>query len=726
MRTPHRPLDQHSPKFLRGGKRMFQDVVSKYLRRLRLACIGVTVFQLSLGGALAPSAFAQEESSKSAVTPIKHVIVIVGENRTFDHLFATYKPKEGETVNNLLSEKIIKENGKPGPNYSVATQYMADIIGATTFQLSPTANKAPYTHLPAPLIGGPSNVCTNNGICSMGDATSSEDGLATDYFQFLLSGGTGLTRDSNGQNVPDSRIKGVNSTAPYSTLPPGPFQLTDHKDPNPFTNDSYAASPVHRFYQMWQQEDCNAAYVTKANASGCKADLFTWTEVTVGSNVNGRTQPSNFSTDYAFGKVTTGEGATAMGFYNMAEGDNPYTKYLADHYAMSDNYHQPVMGGTGFDEIMLYFGDAIWFSDGEGNAAVPPHNQMTAFGGPVDEIENPNPVSGTNNWWTDDGYGGFGNNGSSTGVYGGGSYTNCSDPNQPGVKPILDYLKSLPTPINPNCEDGHYYLMNNYNPGYFGDGSNAYTDSNSNNTPFTIPPTNQHSIADVLLANHVSWKTYNDQWDAYLTDKYQLNYGKVGPNSDQYCNICNGFQYQTQIMTSEKIREKHFADTDKLYTDIEKGTLPAVSFVKPSGWVDGHPASSKWDLYEGFVKKIVDAVQNNPKLWDSTAIFVTADEGGGYYDSGYVQPLDFFGDGTRIPMIVVSKYTKPGHISHSYADHVSVLKFIEHNWKLGTVSSRSRDNLPNPIVEEDNPYVPTNTPAISDLMDLFNFGGSND
>ena len=58
------------------------------------------------------------------------------------------------------------------------------------------------------------------------------------------------------------------------------------------------------------------------------------------------------------------------------------------------------------------------------------------------------------------------------------------------------------------------------------------------------------------------------------------------------------------------------------------------------------------------------------------------DEGGGYYDSGYVQPLDYFGDGTRIPMIVVSPFSKGGHISHTYTDHVSVLKFIEANWNV--------------------------------------------
>ncbi len=388
---------------------------------------------------------------------------------------------------------------------------------------------------------------------------------------------------------------------------------------------------------------------------------------------------------------------------------------------MSDNYHQPAKGGTGLDSIMLFFGDAIWFSDENGNATAPPHNEMIWAGGPVDEIENPNAVPGTNNFWIQDGYGGFGNNGASTGVYGGGSYSNCSDPSQPGVGPVLQYLSSLKPAINPNCDPGHYYLLNNYNPGYFGDGSDAYADHNPNNTPFTIPGTTQHSIGDVLLANNVSWKGYNDQWNQYLNDKYQQNYGTVGPNSDQYCNICNGFHYQKQIMTNAAIRTAHLKDTTDLYADIANGTLPAVSFVKPSGWVDGHPASSKWNLYEGFVKKIVDAVQANPELWKSTAIFITADEGGGYYDSGYVQTLDFFGDGTRIPLIVVSPYTKPGHISHNYSDHVSILKFIERNWNLPTISERSRDNLPNPKADWDDPYVPKNRPAIGDLFDLFDF-----
>jgi phospholipase C len=340
----------------------------------------------------------------------------------------------------------------------------------------------------------------------------------------------------------------------------------------------------------------------------------------------------------------------------------------------------------------------------------------TVDAGTVNEIENPNPASGTNNWYTEDGYGG---GGFGSPVSGGGSYSACADTTQPGVKPITDYLKSLR--INPNCESGHYYLLNNYNPGYFGNGNNAYIDQNPANTPFTIPPSSVKSIGDSLNEKNISWKYYGDQWNNYVPDPYQLNYGTNGPTADEYCNICNPFQYDTSIMSHPDQVAAHIQDTANLYSDISNHSLPAVSIVKPSGYVDGHPASSKLNLFEGFAKKIVDQVEASPYAKD-TAIFITFDEGGGYYDSGYVQPLDYFGDGTRIPLIVVSHYVNPGHISHNYADHVSIVKFIERNWGLEPITHRSRDNYPNPVALPNNPYVPLNSPAISDLFDMFDFG----
>jgi phospholipase C len=177
-------------------------------------------------------------------------------------------------------------------------------------------------------------------------------------------------------------------------------------------------------------------------------------------------------------------------------------------------------------------------------------------------------------------------------------------------------------------------------------------------------------------------------------------------------------------MTSQTQREAHIQDTTQLYEDIQTGNLPAVSIVKPSGFLDGHPSSSKLDLFEGFVNRIVNQVQSNSALWANTAIFVTFDEGGGYYDSGYIQPVDYFGDGTRIPLLIVSPYSTGGIINHSYADHVSILKFIERNWTLPTIGPNTRDNFPNPTVES-NAYVPTNSPALDDLFDAFNFSAAN-
>jgi phospholipase C len=688
-----------------------KQFASAAMRKTRLGLVSAVIFQMAIGNAFAAGQSQTEPSRDSETsTPIKHVIVIIGENRSFDHVFATYVPKKGETVWNLLSEGIVKADGTPGPNFSKAEQSAAYDEKSDGYLLSPAKTTLQGSVLPAPLVGGPTDSYVKNDDLTL--ATTSENGLPADYYAYLVTGGTGQT-----SKTPDARIKKVND------LPPGPFQLTNG---DTFTYNSYAASPVHRFYQMWQQLDCSAARATSKNPSGCDAGLFPWVETTVGAGTNGLKQPANFSTEYSSNSVTTGEGSTAMGFYNVQNGDVPYFKQLADNYAMSDNFHQSVNGGTGANHIMFGHGDMIFFSDSTGHAAVPPHNTEVSKGsanaGIVDEVENPNPAASTNNWYSEDGYGG-GAFGSSS--YGGGSYTDCSDTKQPGVAPIVNYLKSLPTPIDPHCEAGHYYLLNNYNPGYFGNGHNAFVDTNAANTPFTVPPSSVRSIGDELLAEKISWKYYGDQWNNYVNDPYQLNYGAMGKNTDEYCNICNPFQYDTSIMRNVAVREAHIQDTANLYSDIKNGTLPAVSIVKPSGLVDGHPSSSKLDLFEGFAKKIVDGVKSNPSLWKDTAIFITFDEGGGYYDSGYVQPLDYFGDGTRIPLIVVSPYTKAGHISHKYADHVSILKFIEANWGLETVTSRSRDNYPNPIATSDSPYVPVNSPAIDDLVSLFDFPVGN-
>lgn len=720
----------------------YKSLASKGVHYLRIGLAGLATFQFAICAPFASAA--NPVPAAATASPITHVIVIIGENRSFDHVFATYKPKAGQTINNLLSEGIVtldaNKNAIPGPNFNQAQQLFA--TDTDTFLLSPPTQEFPSNILPAPLVGGPSGqygyfsgspACpTLPKLSPAACAEVTELGLPAGQGAALASGGTGEK-----SHTPDERITNV------TLLPAGPFQITNGST---FLYNDYAASPVHRFYQMTQQLNCNLANATAANPSGCNGALFSYVEVTVGAGTNGATQPplcsSNGNTLPCFtynylasvpDAQTTGEGSTSLAFYNVQQGDAPYFKSLADQYTLSDNFHQSFLGGTGPNHIMFGHADAIWFSDSNGNPAVPPNNKVVYTakydGGPnpdkgiVDEITNPNPASGTNNWYTEDGYGNSYNSGypppySPNPASGGGSYSECANTSQPGVAARVDYLKSLG--VNPNCEPGHYYLLNNYNPGYFGNGNNAYIDQNPANTPFTIPPSSTPDLGDDLNSHGISWKYYGDQWNNYVPDPYQINYGTNGPNADEYCNICNPFQYDTSIMGNPAQVKAHLQDVPDLYSDITSGTLPAVSITKPSGYSDGHPASSKLNVFELYCKKIIDLVQNSP-YWDNTAIFITFDEGGGYYDSGYVQPLDFFGDGTRIPLLVVSQYSKGGVVTHGYADHVSIDKFIERNWKIGTISPRSRDNFPDPITAPGNPYVPLNGPALSDLFEAFSF-----
>ena len=128
---------------------------------------------------------------------------------------------------------------------------------------------------------------------------------------------------------------------------------------------TYGGSPVHRFYQMWQELDCDVAKVSGHNPSGCQADLFPFVEQTVSSGSNGNPTPHPLK-----------EGNIAMGFYNVAKGDAPYLTKLAREYTLNDNYHQPVMGGTFANQMMFGYADALYYADANGDPATPNHVQF--------------------------------------------------------------------------------------------------------------------------------------------------------------------------------------------------------------------------------------------------------------------------------------------------------------------------------------------------------------
>ena len=233
-------------------------------------------------------------NDRKTESPIKHVIVIIGENRTFDHVFATYEPRDGEHVDNLLSKGIIKEDGSPGPNYAKAAQSSTTVNNFYSINPTPktayntTSNKlqtpgtsyAPptcYTTVEQAALNGPGCLTT------LSEAARGDYGLSQQDLPLLTTGATGIP-----MNSPDTRI------LDSANLPNGPYPLVTLPQGGDATSSlfkTYGGSPVHRFYQMWQELDCDVAKATNRNPSGCQADLFPFVETTVSSGSNGNPTP---------------------------------------------------------------------------------------------------------------------------------------------------------------------------------------------------------------------------------------------------------------------------------------------------------------------------------------------------------------------------------------------------------------------------------------------------
>lgn len=596
-------------------------------------------------------------------TPIQHVIVVIAENQSFDAIFGAYQPSSGAAISNLLSKGIINADGSPGTNFALAAQKQSS--GSTVYSLNPTRTAA-YPYLPQPV----------------------QTGIYGSNLQPL-------------GNAPDPRFPATLPNGPFQISKYVPYAITPTSTSIPSivaaTTATFSADPVHRFFQMWQQTGGNNAAL----------DLFTWVATTTGQGGDTKSDGGASGASVAVTVGNPGQGGEVMGFYNMNSGDAPLFKYLADNYAISDNYHQSVMGGTGINFFSIGTGDMPVYNT-SGALSAPPANQ----------IENPDPTAGTVNFYKQDGYQG-------------GSYVNCSDPAQPGVSSILSALTA--SGRQSNCVNGAYYLVNNYNPPYNLDGTPAALGASS----YNYPPQSVPTIGESLSANNVAWKWYlggRDKADitgsiiyplvraqyvaSGVPDAYADSYAIPAAQALLVNPIGDPHLASKNVMTGSL--KNNLAGLATFTNDVQNGTLPAVSFVVPMNLDSGHPGNSSPALAENFINNLINAVKASPQ-WRNTAIIVTTDEGGGYFDSGKIQMLDFFGDGPRIPLLVISPYARTGYIDHVYHDHGSILKFIERNWRLKPLSTRSRDRLPNPVASINDAYMPENGPAIGDLMTLFKF-----
>ena len=226
---------------------------------------------------------------------------------------------------------------------------------------------------------------------------------------------------------------------------------------------------------MWQQID------------GGKNDKYVWVEETIGTGSNGAPPPA--------GGFNPMEGAISMGFYNInpftdasghaRPGDAPFFKSLADQYAISDNYHQAIMGGTGANFQALVTGHAAFFTNPDrpdGSAAVPFANQIE------------NPESGRRHQQ----------------LLQAGRLCRrvlCELFRPECARRRLHDEQLLKNGVHhKNCAPNHYYLVNNYN---------MYWNQTSNRPnllgpdKFILPPQSAPTIADVMTAKGISWKYYS-------------------------------------------------------------------------------------------------------------------------------------------------------------------------------------------------------------------------
>jgi phospholipase C len=195
-----------------------------------------------------------------------------------------------------------------------------------------------------------------------------------------------------------------------------------------------------------------------------------------------------------------------------------------------------------------------------------------------------------------------------------------------------------------------------------------------------IPAFHNANIGDRMTAAGVSWNWYSGGWNAAV----------AGQNPDNFQYHHQPFNYYANYAPGTPGRA-HLKDEADFFAAATAGTLPAVSFVKPVGKNNEHPGYTDLITGQRHTVDLINAVRNGPN-WKDTAIVITYDENGGFWD--HVAPpmgpkhADQWGPGTRVPSIIISPLAKRHFVDHTQYDTTSILATIEHRWKLAPLGTR--------------------------------------
>ncbi len=206
----------------------------------------------------------------------------------------------------------------------------------------------------------------------------------------------------------------------------------------------------------------------------------------------------------------------------------------------------------------------------------------------------------------------------------------------------------------------------------------------------TLPPQVHATIVDRLSDKGIDWAWYSGGWGLALSGGPDKT--ADFPSRPNFQDHHQPLNYFKRFAPGTTDRSRHLRDagvdetarTNKFLADVSAGKLPPVTFYKPQGNLNMHAGYSDVDSGDRHIANVVAALQAGPQ-WNNMVIVITFDENGGWWDHVAPPKGDRFGPGTRVPALVVSPFSKRGHVDHTVYDTGSISRLIVRRFGLETL-----------------------------------------